>query len=314
MSMNDSVLLTLAGRDRLQVEKVCEITGLSMPALQNCVNQLNAIGANIDLTSTYINWREPFECLSAASIETGIGFKECEVCVLDSTTSTNAVLAAEESVHGRVFLAEHQSGGVGRRGKPWLSPLGKNLYISCGWEMPSTQLSGALSLVIGISIARALREFGCDDVGLKWPNDLYIRGEKVGGLLIDSVSSGPDAQLIVGLGVNVFSQDFPESLDVPATTLAQQYPALKKQLNRNHLAGLIVDAIFQELTVTSNGKSEALSYWSDYDVSYNQRVKVLKGDEVITGVAKGITADGEFILSAGDGIVTFAQAEVSLRM
>ncbi len=312
--MKDSVLLTLAGSRRLHAEEICKKTGLNIADLKNCVSELNDAGANIREYDGYLQWLGPFECLHRAEIEMAVGREDCTVEVLDSTTSTNAVLAAEASVHKRVILAEHQSAGVGRRGKRWLSPLGKNLYMSCGWSMPSTRLFSALSLAVGISIVRALRDFGCAELGLKWPNDLYIKGRKVGGLLIDSSTSGKVAHLVVGLGINVHEQEFPADLAVPATTLAEAYPSMSAKLNRNHVAALVLAAIFKELSVISRGETIALASWLDFDVSYNKQVKVMSGGEVIKGLAKGITADGEFILEIDNEIQTFSQAQVSLRI
>jgi len=312
--MNDSVLLTLEASKRLQVAEICKLTGLSVATVMERVTELNAAGANIEVHGDRLRWLEPFECLRGAEISAALANEECAVEVLEIATSTNAILAAENIVHGRVVLAEYQSAGVGRRGKTWLSPLGKNLYMSCGWNLPSSQLFSALSLAVGVSIAGALRDFGCVDIGLKWPNDLYIKGSKVGGLLIDSTTSGKSAKLIVGIGINIFRQEFPANLDVPATTLAEEYPALTKNLNRNRLAAVVLEAIFKELSMIARGESTALAAWRSYDVSYNKPVSVLKGSEVVTGVAQGITSDGEFVLDVENEIMTFSQADVSLRI
>ena len=314
MSMNDSVLLTLAGSKPVQLKNICKKTGLSAPALADCIRVLRAAGANIEQIDDSLYWPDSFDCLDPAVIAAALECEKNLITVLDSTTSTNTILAAEKSVHSKVVLAEHQSAGVGRRGKPWLSPLGKNLYISCGWSMPSALLFGGLSLAIGVAVARALRDIGYDAVGLKWPNDFYVNGSKLGGLLIESSSRGADAQLIIGLGLNAHAQDFPEDLPVPATTLADTNPSLETSCDRNYLAARLVGAIFQELDAIVSGETSALRCWPAYDVSYNREVSVLKNGEVITGVAKGISADGEFILSTEDGFVSFSQADVSLRI
>jgi len=314
MSMNDSVLLTLAASNRKSVVEICENTGLSAKDLQSLIVTLNQAGAGIDESNGCLHWTPRFACLSASDIRVAMSPENGHIAVLDSTASTNAVLTAQDDIHRQVLLAEHQSAGVGRRGKVWLSPLGKNLYISCGWQMPSDRLFGALGLAVGVSIVNALREYGISAVGLKWPNDLYINSRKVGGILIDSSTIGKTAKLVVGLGVNVFKQHFPHSLDVPATTLEDALPDSSTSIVRNTLAGKLVQAVFKELDAIKRGNENSLTFWRDYDVSYNRAVTVLREERQYAGVAKGINAAGEFMLEVDGEIVAFTQAEVSLRM
>lgn len=108
-----------------------------------------------------------------------------------------------------VLLAERQTGGRGRRGRSWESPLGANLYLSLArsFEGGLARLGG-LSLVAGIAVAEALRASGFARVGLKWPNDLVVDDgaglRKLGGLLVEGGGEhGGPASAVVGLGLNV---------------------------------------------------------------------------------------------------------------
>ncbi|HSJ49279.1 MAG TPA: biotin--[acetyl-CoA-carboxylase] ligase, partial [Gammaproteobacteria bacterium] len=104
-----------------------------------------------------------------------------------------------------VCLAERQTRGKGRRGRNWVSPYGTNLYLSLSWRFESglSALAG-LSLVVGISLIRALQQLGVEGAGLKWPNDIYLQGAKLAGVLIEvsGESAGP-CSAVIGIGVNV---------------------------------------------------------------------------------------------------------------
>ncbi|MDX1514107.1 MAG: biotin--[acetyl-CoA-carboxylase] ligase, partial [Gammaproteobacteria bacterium] len=105
---------------------------------------------------------------------------------IDSTNRYLVEHAANRRPWPWLCLAESQSAGKGRRGRHWVSPFGGNLYFSLLWRFESgaDSLAG-LSLVTGVAVAEAIRAMGVDHLGLKWPNDLFHRGRKLGGMLIE---------------------------------------------------------------------------------------------------------------------------------
>ena len=106
-----------------------------------------------------------------------------------------------------VCFAEHQSAGKGRRGRQWVSPFGSNIYMSILWRFQQDGIActAGLSLAVGVAVIRALKTYGFNEVGLKWPNDIYCQGKKLGGILIEvsGEADGPCA-VIIGLGLNLF--------------------------------------------------------------------------------------------------------------
>ena len=106
---------------------------------------------------------------------------------------------------GLVCTAEQQTAGRGRRGREWISPFGRNLYVSTVWEF--TQGAAALeglSLAVGVAVAQALKGLGLPEVQLKWPNDIQHEGKKLGGVLLEMVGDASrQCQVVVGIGVNV---------------------------------------------------------------------------------------------------------------
>src|SRR6185437_11595237 len=128
--------------------------------------------------------------------------------VVWSVDSTNTVLLSRPGVpngFSEVMLAEYQTAGRGRRGKPWVAPPGGSICLSFSWNFRGVPEDlGSLGLVIGVCELRALRTLGVAHAKLKWPNDLLVEDQKLGGILIElrAESDGP-AYVVVGIGVNV---------------------------------------------------------------------------------------------------------------
>src|SRR5260370_12436536 len=104
-----------------------------------------------------------------------------------------------------VLACEHQSAGRGRRGHPWVSAVGGSLAFSILWRFPrGAGALGGLSLAVGVGAGKGLERLGSEGVEVKWPNDLYCAGRKLGGILIESSGDilGPST-VIVGVGINV---------------------------------------------------------------------------------------------------------------
>jgi BirA family biotin operon repressor/biotin-[acetyl-CoA-carboxylase] ligase len=153
------------------------------------------------------------------------GFPWGDIVILAVTDSTNRValeMAESGAPHGTVVVADAQTAGRGRMGRRWVSPAGKNLYVSLLLR-PSVPTVDApvLALVAGVALADAVEAVGVP-AALKWPNDLYCGGRKAAGILAE-MASDPDGVrhvvIGVGLNVNVVEDDFPPDLRGTATSL-----------------------------------------------------------------------------------------------
>jgi hypothetical protein len=140
---------------------------------------------------------KPFECDATVlrdQLNESIGHRARVECV-ERLTSTNAVLKQDAFVsHGKFLLAGQQSLGVGRRGSVWQSPPEGNLYLSYCFHT-ETRLAdlSLLPLAFALAIADSVESEWAVDVKIKWPNDLYIEGEKCGGILLETVSLPGDS-------------------------------------------------------------------------------------------------------------------------
>jgi BirA family biotin operon repressor/biotin-[acetyl-CoA-carboxylase] ligase len=216
--------------------------------------------------------------------------------VLTSTNDRARELADEGAPPFTVVLADEQTAGRGRSGHAWHSAPGSGLCLS-------TLLPGAgappahLPLLVGLATARAAESVSPHvGVGLKWPNDLVIRGRKVGGILCER----HHGVVITGLGLNVRqrSTDFPPELGGQATSLEAASTGVVS-------VGALVTALVRELRALCRRPTTMLRPELHEELAARD---VLRGLEVVTqmagaGVARGIDADGALLLERPDGTV-----------
>jgi len=241
--------------------------------------------------------------------------------VFDSLPSTNDYLmqnAHEPFSKVQVCLSERQTAGKGRRGRQWLSPFGKNIYLSLGWrvERDPSQLA-SLSLAIGVALLQALKNYGINDelIGMKWPNDIYCQGKKLAGILLELCGeTHSHCQLVIGIGINLtVPSSIAEQIDhawVDIATLTQTKP------QRNKLAGLVLDQILTCLSLfEQQGFAAFKAAWRQSDLSYGKRVKIITPTTTFEGIGHGIDEKGCFLLQNPQGDVQrFSSGEVSLRL
>lgn len=234
----------------------------------------------------------------------------------DRLESTNAFLwqKLQQGKQGpRLCLAEYQSQGQGRRGRHWQSPFGSNLYCSLLWHspLPPARL-GALSLAMGVAIARLLRTKGCPSVGLKWPNDLMSDQGKLGGILIQlqGEAQGP-SDLVLGMGLNLrMPASSAERIDQPWTDLHR----LGCSWPRSQLAGALIQAVFDALDLYEHqGLAAFMDDWQRLDLWLGKDVVIHQGEQRISGRYAGIDSQGFLLLETDSGRKAFHSGEVSLR-
>ncbi|MBV8500516.1 MAG: biotin--[acetyl-CoA-carboxylase] ligase [Paucibacter sp.] len=229
--------------------------------------------------------------------------------VLGETGSTNSLLAERARSEARpvLLVAEHQSGGRGRMGRSWVSAPGSSLTFSLGLPLAPADWSG-LSLAVGCALADALEPAGTR-LQLKWPNDLWLDGRKLGGILIESQPLGPERYLIVGVGLNI---------RVISTADASQFGSGFAALNELE-PGIEAPSALARVAPALLGA--VLDFGSERFTPWQQRFErrdLTRGRKVtageLQGVARGVSAAGELMLQTDAGMRSIASGEVSLRM
>lgn len=237
-----------------------------------------------------------------------------EVKSVTGSTNADALAKVAETASPAVVTTEYQATGRGRRGKQWVSPYGANIYLSLAWPYFGNigDIAG-LSLAVGVVAAGVLEKHGVADVQLKWPNDLYVQGQKLGGILIEMQGEPNDGlSVVVGLGINVqMPKTSSDQIDQAWTDVASHVA----RPNRQKLVQDLVIALYSMWqSYGDKGFAAYTGDWERLDFLAGKTVCVEIGDDPVFGIAQGVNEDGAFLLRDQSGeLKTFYGGEVSLR-
>jgi BirA family biotin operon repressor/biotin-[acetyl-CoA-carboxylase] ligase len=236
--------------------------------------------------------------------------------VFETVDSTNAEAfrRLELGVEPPFFVvAEQQTAGRGRRGRQWVSPFAENIYYSLlvRIEGGAGQLDG-LSLVVGLAVLTALRDFGVADAGLKWPNDLLVFGRKIAGILLEVSGDPADiCHVVIGIGINVNMLSVVE-VGQPWTSVRNE---LGKLVDRNALIDSLNTHLHRYMVGHLRGGFAGFrSEWDAAHLWQGKNVSLTAGAQPIHGQVMGVDLRGALRLLV-DGVERqYSGGELSLRL
>lgn len=236
----------------------------------------------------------------------------------ERTDSTNEVCRRafrRGEGEGFVAAADEQTAGKGRLGRRWESPPGESVYFSflLTPRFPAERVPG-LTLVMGLSTAQAVRELYGLPVGIKWPNDVVVRGRKLCGILTEAVTeTGSLSCVIVGTGLNVNNAAFDGELADRATSVRIE---TGRDADRAALTARILEIFRRNYGIYSE-TADMTGLMAAYDsllVSRDCQVRIEDPAGAYTAVSRGITPDGALAVELPDGSTRrIASGEVSVR-
>ena len=262
----------------------------------------NYIPLNIDLLKDFL--------------DEGLLESNIEIFVSQSTKSTNddaKNFLSEQSSLLSIHTSEQQIAGRGRNGKKWISPKGKNIYLSIGWlsNLKYSQIEG-LSLAIGTILASSLGELTQNQVGIKWPNDLLIEKKKISGILIETIDLNNQVGVVIGIGINVhMSKEEGKEIDQQWISLDEVTESIN---NRNRVIGDVVNRVFQLTSLfTEKGFKPYKSDYESFDMLAGKKCNVnIEGIDKTVDVL-GVNDRGEMLVKEGSEYLTLRYGEVSIR-
>lgn len=312
-STNQRLLAQLADGRFHSGEELGELLEMSRASISKRVGELRRLGLDVfSVKGKGYKLAQPISLLDEQMLRLSLGD---ELWVWPEVTSTNDVVKSLEApANGAVVLAECQTAGRGRRGNHWVSPFAAHLYLSMFWRMDNRHgaLQG-LSLVAGVAVANAINKVWGRAINLKWPNDLYHHGRKLGGILVELVgqANGP-VDVVIGVGLNVaMPMGVASTVGQPWVDLQQIYG---QSLDRNRLATLVISELRQAMaTFVESGLTPFVDDWNALD-DFRARPVILKNESTErVGVCRGIEADGALLLDTGSDIERIYGGELSLR-
>lgn len=252
--------------------------------------------------------------------------------VTDSTNLQAREEAEDGAPHGTMIVADRQTAGRGRRGRSWESPAGVNVYFSLIMRPDVVpDKASMLTLIMAHSVCRVIALRTGLDCKIKWPNDVVVNGRKVCGILTEmGLRKDGSFYLVVGVGINVRSQEFAPELSGKATSLEDEIgrrstAALCKvtdslegdlAVSRSLLLAEIMGAFEEdyEIFLSRQNLSGLLDSYNHMLINRDAKVRVLDPRGEYDGKALGITETGELLVETVNGTVEQVYAgEVSVR-
>jgi BirA family biotin operon repressor/biotin-[acetyl-CoA-carboxylase] ligase len=254
------------------------------------------------------------EALTAALPTRWLGHRNVVVATCPSTNDLGMQQGRAGAPEGLVVVSDAQSGGKGRLGRLWHSPAGENLYFSILLRptRPAVEIP-PLTLLAGAAVAQAVAGFGVVP-RLKWPNDLLLTVDglgpprKAGGILTEMATEGQQvAHVVVGIGLNVNTRQFPAALADKATSLLVARGTAERDAEPIDRLEVLVavlaafEAAYERFR--AEGPGAAVALWNPYAaIGARCRVRTADGSDV-EGVSLGLDPDGALRVRDDDGRV-----------
>ncbi len=253
----------------------------------------------------------PAEAIWEAVVPRLPGFTVEVLPEIDSTNTELMRRLREGRADPVLLVAERQTAGRGRRGRGWVSSAGDSLTFSLGLTLAPAGWSG-LSLAVGVAVAEALGP----GIGLKWPNDLWIEGRKLAGILVETATvsaavPASDSTLarytVVGIGINIAPRPAMPDQDIAPAALCELWPQAEAPATLERIALPLVHAL----------QSFARDGFAPFQKAFDAR-DLLRGRSVTlsdgtTGTAAGVDRTGALLVHTAAGLQLVSSSEVSVR-
>jgi BirA family biotin operon repressor/biotin-[acetyl-CoA-carboxylase] ligase len=241
----------------------------------------------------------------------------CEIYYFDSIDSTNTKakeLAETGHPSGTFVVADQQTAGKGRRGRSWDSPAGNSIFMTLLLK-PEINPNNAsmLTLVAAMAVCGAIRQVTGAEAMIKWPNDIVIDGKKVCGILTEmSAQFDYINHIVIGIGINVHNEEFPEEIRQTAASLLQ---ACGRRFHRADLIEAFLEE-FERVYAIYLETEDMTGLRKEYErllANIGRQVQVLDPKEPFEGKAMGITKRGELVVDTWESRKLVSSGEVSVR-
>ncbi len=320
--MKEEILRLLRSADGyISGQELCNRFGVSRTAVWKAINQLKEAGYEIEAQQN-----KGYRLMAAPDLMTEAEIKSLmhtewvakEVLYFDTIDSTNTKaqeLAEKGYPSGTLVVADKQESGKGRRGRSWVSPSGTGIFMTLMIK-PDINPNNAsmLTLVAALAVAKAITSVTGEKALIKWPNDIVVNSKKVCGILTEmNAQFDYINHIVVGIGINVHNESFPEEISQMASSLM-----IEAGGKRFHRAQIIAETMsyFEQYYDTFLKTQDLSALVREYDellVNRNKSVRVLDPKEPFDGKAMGITPKGELIVDTWESRKLVSSGEVSVR-
>jgi BirA family biotin operon repressor/biotin-[acetyl-CoA-carboxylase] ligase len=311
--------LLLAADGPRSGQEMAGLLGCSRAAVGKLIEGLRGAGFNIEARSNsgYVLMAEPAGLLPAR-VEArltpgGLGLPFIHLAEIDSTNLEARRRAEAGLAHGACLAADFQSAGRGRLDRRWRAPRASCLLFSLLLR-PALALGEVFSLtnLAAVAVCRAVEGMSDLKPQIKWPNDVYLDGRKLAGILTEFTCRAERLDhVVVGVGLNV-NPTAAQLAKVPAPA-ASLRAASGRVWDRALLMAAILgqaDSLYRALL--AGERDELTAAYNARSWLQDRQVQVRDGEKVRVGIARGVAADGALLLEEKGQVVTIHHGDVSV--
>ncbi|NRN77068.1 biotin--[acetyl-CoA-carboxylase] ligase [Lactobacillus helveticus] len=288
---------------------------ISRPAVYNNIQKLKQKGHLIETKKGLGYSYQKSKCFDAQVIDHyRVTTYPVRTHVFDRLTSTNDYAkqyGTEKTVYKpQIFVTDTQTKGRGRLGRRFYSPAKTGIYMSLLIPIQTRQTlhSGLITTGTAVCVVRSLQPFFPQvDFRVKWVNDILAHDKKCGGILTETTASledGSHENVIVGIGLNVDSDDFPDPIKHKAGAIVAH-----SQIDRNKIVAKIIDNFFYMYQTYQTGNF--LSEYAQLSDILGRKIRVEMGSRVYLGIADHFDNEGALVMNTDSGQLTVSSGEVT---
>lgn len=293
--------------------------GISRNAVWKAVNALKAEGHDIQSVKNrgYLlsSWSD---ALSESEIRMNLvkdNKVDYSIIILNEIPSTNSYIKEHKDLkNNTLVLAKSQTQGRGRLGKSFHSLDQGGIYMSLlKTEDLSKYDTNLATLAAALAVSEVLDSLLEETTRIKWVNDIYHRGYKLAGILTEGTlefETGSLSALVIGIGININTEDFPDELKKIATSL---FRISGRKYVRNEIIAKLLSALDKYLLMTKNDSAQLISLYKEKMLYLGEEITVRRGSEEFSAHLSGLDEKGHLILMKDRDIITLSSGEISIR-
>lgn len=318
MSLIQYTLKFLADGQYHSKKEISYFLGISAGLTSKILQQVVELGINLEENEGNYRISGGLELLNKKLILNELGSTRpllSQLEILTSIDSTNTyLLKRKKTTKTSAVFAEQQTAGRGQFNRRWASSsFAKNIALSILWHFPNepNKLTG-LSLVIGLAVVQALKEYGLKNIKLKWPNDIVYHRKKLAGVLIETyLSKSTACPTIIGIGLNLYPPLI--NTDFINQAMTDIYSIQKLHPQRNRLAGLLLKNVLTTLLeFQTKGFSAFIKTWNKLDSLKASLICIQTNNGLLEGIAQGINSQGQFCIEIKGKTHCFNSGEIRI--
>lgn len=236
----------------------------------------------------------------------------------DEVTSTSDLARAAGIAgvpSGLAVFAESQSNGRGQRNNRWITPKGLDLMFSVLLRPDLPMVCWPrLTTLAALAVCKAIEAVVPLHPKIKWPNDIYVSGRKVSGLLAETFVSAGSSFLVLGVGLNVNTTSFPPEIRDTATSLLRELPAYVQSLDREMLAAALLNELARAMELWGEGFTEAVAQVRTRSLLLGRQVRATLEGREVTGKVLDLNHEGHLVLQLLDGSSQTLSSAAEVRL